>query len=165
MLEVRLERGEYSDYLRLRRFHYRRGRPGVVARVIRAVVRLRSGREELAGVLVLSYPVPCCAERHRVFSTGRRGLRENIAFANAHLRSISRVIVHPCYRGLGLATRLVREAMAECPTPFIEARAQMGRAMPLFERAGMRAVEPLQTGRPVYYWAESGRAGVAVTRL
>lgn len=156
MIRIRIEQGEYADYKRLARFHYRTSRPGTVAGIYRAVVRLRCGREEVAGVVVVSYPVACCAERHRVFDVGRGGLRENLIFANEKLRSISRLVVHPSYRGLGLATRLVRHAMANTPTEFVEARSQLGRAMPVFEKAGMTRAEPVGEGRPAYYWGRGG---------
>jgi hypothetical protein len=53
------------------------------------------------------------------------------------LRCISRVVVHPRYRGLGLAVRLVRAALASAATPLTEAYAVMGRVHPFFEKAGM----------------------------
>jgi GNAT superfamily N-acetyltransferase len=56
---------------------------------------------------------------------------------NREFRTISRVIVHPQFRGLGLAVRLVRHALAESETIYVEALAAMGRVHPLFERAGM----------------------------
>jgi hypothetical protein len=46
-------------------------------------------------------------------------------------------VVHPQWRGLGLAVRLVRQALATMTTPYTEALAAMGRVHPFFERAGM----------------------------
>lgn len=156
LVAVAIGPGGYDDYRRLARFHYRPGRPATLAKVFRAVVRFRTGREELAGVLVLSFPVPCCAERHCAFATGSGGLGANLLFANRELRTISRLIVHPRFRGLSIATQLVRRAIAECPTRYVEARSHLGLAVPLFERAGMTRVPPVAPGRPAYYWAETG---------
>jgi ABC-type ATPase with predicted acetyltransferase domain len=82
-------------------------------------------------------------------------VRERIAFVNGNVRTISRVIVHPQFRGVGLASRLVRRICEDCPTRWVEAYAVMGRVHPFFERAGMRKVERGGTG-PVYYWWKGG---------
>jgi N-acetylglutamate synthase-like GNAT family acetyltransferase len=65
------------------------------------------------------------------------------------------VIVHPVFRATGLATRLVRRMIAECPTPYIEALATMGWVHPFFDRAGMTRIEPDDPDRAVYYYAPS----------
>ena len=56
---------------------------------------------------------------------------------NTELRCISRVIIDPRYRGLGLATRLVRSYLAHPQSPATEAVAAMGGICPFFEHAGM----------------------------
>ena len=58
---------------------------------------------------------------------------------NEELRIISRVVIAPNWRGLGLAARLVAETMPQVGTPYIEALAAMGQMHPLFVRAGMTA--------------------------
>ncbi|MEO0965105.1 MAG: hypothetical protein AAFY08_08290 [Planctomycetota bacterium] len=64
---------------------------------------------------------------------------------NRELRCLSRVVVHPIYRGVGLAVRIVRHALDTASTPFTEAIAAMGRVHPFFERAGMtRYRRPIQ---------------------
>jgi GNAT superfamily N-acetyltransferase len=59
---------------------------------------------------------------------------------NSEMECISRVVVHPAYRGAGLAVKLVRHALAERRTRHMESLAAMGAVHPLFELAGMRAV-------------------------
>jgi len=61
-----------------------------------------------------------------------------LSLINKNIRSIGRVIIEPRFRGLGLATRLVRETMGEMRFPIIESLAVMGRVNPFFENAGMR---------------------------
>lgn len=56
---------------------------------------------------------------------------------NRDLRTISRVIIDPRYRGMGLARRLVRRYLDDPETPCTEAVAAMGPVCPFFERAGM----------------------------
>ena len=95
-----------------------------------------------AAVLVESLPALSCALRDEALGGRYRGWGDRGAAArllNAEVRCISRVVVHPQWRGLGLAVRLVREALASMTTPYTEALAAMGRVHPFFERAGMRA--------------------------
>jgi hypothetical protein len=63
----------------------------------------------------------------------------SLTLVNKNIRRISRVIIEPRLRGLGLAARLVRETMPLVNVPIVEAMAVMGLANPFFERAGMNA--------------------------
>jgi hypothetical protein len=92
--ELRLERGTAGDYRALEAHHYRRGRPASWAQIwtIRYVPppgRSRHG-PRVAAVAVVSYPIPSCLPRRRAL-----GLvcspAEELAFANEHIRTISRV--------------------------------------------------------------------------
>jgi GNAT superfamily N-acetyltransferase len=65
--------------------------------------------------------------------------RTRLALINKNIRCISRVVVEPRFRGLGLASRLVRETMPKMNVPIIEAMAVMGLVNPFFEKAGMTA--------------------------
>lgn len=107
----------------------------------------------VAAVGVLSYPTPNCAGRQKYFNLGGKTFGEKLRFANANLRTISRVVVHPQFRSLGLAAALVRHICNHCPTRYVEALAVMGRAHPFFEKAGMTRIDPSPTNdeSPVYY--------------
>jgi GNAT superfamily N-acetyltransferase len=72
--------------------------------------------------------------RYRLGGCGRVATAELI---NRELRIISRVVVAPNWRGLGLASRLVAETLGEVGTPYVEALAAMGEMHPMFVRAGM----------------------------
>jgi len=156
--DMPIEPGCLADYRTLARFHYRGGFPGAVTSVLRMVHRGRSvidrfrdslgawsrhrqPEARVVGVLVRSLPALACGLRD--LATGGRyaGLdqRDAAVLLNREVRTISRVIIHPQWRGLGLAVKLVRGALAE-PEPgvvFTEALAAMGRVCPFFERAGM----------------------------
>jgi GNAT superfamily N-acetyltransferase len=116
--------------------------------------RCQRGEPAIAGLLVVSPPALNC--RGRNVATGGRyvtpvdGRRQAACRLNREIECISRVIVHPLYRGLGLARRLVRHALATAETPHVEALAAMGKLHPLFERAGMSLVG-LFRGRSQYY--------------
>jgi len=72
--------------------------------------------------------------RYRLGGCGRVSAADLI---NRELRIISRVVVAPNWRGLGLASRLVAETLGQVGTPYIEALAAMGEMHPMFVRAGM----------------------------
>jgi GNAT superfamily N-acetyltransferase len=74
--------------------------------------------------------------RYRLGGCGRVATAELI---NRELRIISRVVVAPNWRGLGLASRLVAETLPLAGTPYVEALAAMGEMHPMFVRAGMTA--------------------------
>ena len=138
----RIERVRLRDYAPLSRFHYLAGPPAAHKRIwgVRREARgpcAGPGAPEVAGVLVVSPPVRNCRGRNaalpRRYTHRAPGLRR----LNAEIECISRVIVHPLFRGLGLATALVRHALATAGTPMVEALAAMGEVHPLFEQAGM----------------------------
>lgn len=53
---------------------------------------------------------------------------------------LARVVLHPAYRGGGVASAFVRSACRLCPVRWIEALAVMGRTNPFFEKAGFTRV-------------------------
>lgn len=140
-----------SEYRALERFHYLPKRPATWAGVWGAYFETRHARR-LIGVITLSYPSSTHACRNRVFALHGMSQKRKMQWANTHVRTISRVIVHPQFRSVGIARRLVEHAMNECPTRYIETSARMGRAHPLFERCGMHRVDPPDPSKPVYYW-------------
>ena len=95
----------------------------------------------VVAVGVLSFPTFRSRPRERELGLSAMSHRDRLAFANANVRTISRVVVHPQFRSLGLASELVRALIAACPTRYVEASAVMARVHPFFEAAGMRRVE------------------------
>lgn len=59
---------------------------------------------------------------------------------NERLSIISRVVVHPKYRTIGLGNKLVRETLAFAGTPFVEMVAVMAKYNPFAEKAGMEKI-------------------------
>src|SRR4051794_35834422 len=69
---------------------------------LRAKGGISHERARLVAIAVLSYPVPSSLGRRAALGiTGSRD--DELRFANRHVRTISRVIVHPQFRSLGLA--------------------------------------------------------------
>ena len=146
--KLRIERGDHRDYQQLASFHYRSGRPGAVSAVYRIVHRAptvvgrlfgRTDETTVVGVLIRSQPSLCCQLRDCATNDRYRGMGVLAAAAmvNREFRTISRVVIHPQWRGLGLAVRMVQHALRDPETPYTEALAAMGRVHPFFERAGM----------------------------
>jgi GNAT superfamily N-acetyltransferase len=142
--ELVVEPGTRAEYQALAHYHYREAALGPVAAIFtirhRGVAAAMYGRQPL-GVLVATMAAANLALR--TIATGgrlrRTDLREELRVINASVRCIARVIVEPAYRGVGIGTRLVREAIQRLPVPFVEALAVMGLVHPIFERAGMTA--------------------------
>ena len=171
--------GTRGDYEALKGFHYREGRPGAVMRVFAARYVgpefprfLRegvggAGGGMLAGVIVESLPALACALRRvalpGVFEVGDRSLAA--AKLNREMRTISRVIVHPIFRGAGVAVGLVRHLLERAETPYIEALAAMGRVHPFFKRAGMREYDRPPLAGAVRLMAALEREGLRAVDL
>lgn len=134
---VRVEPGTIDDYHALAHYHYRGDRPATMERILRAIDTLTG---QSIGVLIVSMPRLSCRGRDLALDGRYSDLRraEAARFINREMRTISRVIVHPRWRGIGVAVALVREALDTASTVYTEALAVMGRANPFFEHAGMR---------------------------
>jgi len=127
--EMRVVEGTRQDYYQLAGFHYRSHKVAAVHKIF----RLKRG-EELCGVVVYSYPPSACFGRRMVLP--RMSMRE----LNQNLSIITRVVVHPKYRTIGLGHKLVRETLEHVGTPYVETVAVMAKYNPFFERAGMQKV-------------------------
>ncbi len=126
--EMRVEEGNIKDYRKLSIFHYR----STCCPPPRKIFTLKRS-EELCGVIVYSYPSPICFGRSKVLKESFEQLQRDVSI-------ISRVIIHPKYRSIGLGVKLVRETLSRVGTPFVEALAVMAKYNPFFEKAGMRKI-------------------------
>jgi N-acetylglutamate synthase-like GNAT family acetyltransferase len=85
--------------------------------------------------------------RSEFFGLHRPRSREHLAALNRQLWVLARVVVHPTYRGAGVAASFVRRACATCPVPWIETLSAMGQFNPFFERAGFVRVGVIRKAR------------------
>ena len=90
--------------------------------------------EELCGVIVYCYPP--------VTSFGRRLVLPKMSMKelNEKLSVISRVVVHPKYRTIGLGTKLIKDTLPLAGTEYVEMSAVMAKYNPFAEKAGMKKV-------------------------
>jgi len=138
--------GDLADYRRLAAYHYRDGPPGPVQTIFVATPKRPMGclSARPAGVIVYAMPHP----RMELRTVATQGMFANLdrqtqlALINRNIRCIARLIIEPHFRGIGLATRLVRETMTKVNVPIVEALAVMPRVNPFLERAGMQAFAP-----------------------
>jgi ABC-type polar amino acid transport system ATPase subunit len=116
--------------------HYREGSPATIAQIRSAYCR-ESG--DPLGILVVS--MPTLNSRHRVLAWPGEfdGCSRTVAATrlNETVRCLSRTIIDPRVRGVGIATTLVREYLESPMTPRTESIAAMGRFARFHERAGM----------------------------
>ncbi|MEM3760357.1 MAG: ATP-binding cassette domain-containing protein [Candidatus Bathyarchaeia archaeon] len=127
--EMRIKEGSVKDWQQLAEFHYRSHKVAG----IRKIFKLARG-DELCGVIVYSYPPSICFGRK--FILPKTTIRE----LNEKLSTISRVVVHPKYRTIGLGTKLVRETLSLAGTPYVEMPAVMAKYNPFAEKAGMQKI-------------------------
>ena len=127
--EMQVAEGATEDWKKLASFHYRSHKIAC----LRKIFCLKRG-EELCGVIVYCYPPPTCFGRRLVLP--KMGMKE----LNQKLSIISRVVVHPKYRTIGLGAKLVQETLAKAGTPCVEMPAVMAKYNPFAEKAGMRKV-------------------------
>ncbi|HUW20324.1 MAG TPA: hypothetical protein VMW16_13580 [Sedimentisphaerales bacterium] len=133
-----------EDYKRLAHLHYRDSHTGGSTAIfaIRPAKGLAGGFGiQTIGVVTYRMPSPEVELRRAALGDIFTGLdtATQVALVNKNIRCISRVIIEPRFRGLGLASRLVRETMPRFGVPIIEGMAVMGLVNPFLERAGMTA--------------------------
>jgi GNAT superfamily N-acetyltransferase len=90
---------------------------------------------EPIGICVFAAPVATLSRRNRFFGLSGRMNGDTLTALTKNIWVLARVVIHPTYRGAGLAPVFVRRACELCPVPWIEALAAMGRANPFFEKA------------------------------
>jgi ABC-type lipoprotein export system ATPase subunit/GNAT superfamily N-acetyltransferase len=133
--ELTIAEGTQADWQRFQRWHYR----GHDLAFTRRVVLLCHNGEPI-GICVFAAPAASLAARTRYF--GLRKPRSSVALSalNEQLWLLQRVVLHPTYRGAGIATAFVRAACESSPVDWVETLSAMGHASPFFENAGFTRV-------------------------
>jgi ABC-type transport system involved in cytochrome c biogenesis ATPase subunit/GNAT superfamily N-acetyltransferase len=126
--QMTIQQGTKADYKTLSQFHYRTARMPAPRKIF---TLKRKG--ELCGVIVYSYPSPVTFGRSKVW-------RGNIQQLQSEVSVISRVVIHPKYRSIGLGAELIAETLGQAGTPCVETVAVMAKYNPFFEKAGMRRI-------------------------
>jgi GNAT superfamily N-acetyltransferase len=140
--KIEIVPGTYEDYKQLAQYHYRDNGPGQFTTIYALKPKKNYGLGvQTIGVIV--YSTATLGQELRNIATDNFFIgfnqRTQLALLNKYVRRISRIIIEPRFRGLGLAKHLVRETMPMMNFPIIEAVAVMGTVNPFFEKAGMKA--------------------------
>ncbi|MEM3788631.1 MAG: ATP-binding cassette domain-containing protein [Candidatus Bathyarchaeia archaeon] len=133
--EMHIEEGTLQDYKKLSQFHYR----SVHCQTPRKIFTLKRG-EEACGVIVYSHPPPTMPGRNKVWKGNIKKLQKEIS-------TITRVVIHPKYRAIGLGQKLVKETLTKAGTPYVETLAVMAKYNPFFEKAGMQKITESQPNK------------------
>jgi len=127
--EMQITEGTTQDWRKLSGFHYRSHK---IAAPRKILCLKRDG--ELCGVIVYNYPPPTCFGRRLVLP------KMSMTELNEKLSIITRVVVHPKYRTIGLGAKLVRETLPLAGTQYVEMPAVMAKYNPFAEKAGMQKI-------------------------
>ena len=128
---LRIVKGNIEDYKCLAEFHYRSHRHPPPLKIF--ALKRKDG--ETVGVILYSYPPPHVFGRKQAF-----GRTPTLTEINQNLATISRVVLHPKYRSIGLGIRLVKETLPLVGRRNVEAIAVMALYNPFFEKAGMKRI-------------------------
>jgi GNAT superfamily N-acetyltransferase len=156
--EMQMVEGTRADWDAFAHWHYRSHHLAFVRRV----VVLRHGSESI-GIVVFTAPAASLRLRSQYFGLHQPRQRTALQALNDQLWLLARVVLHPTYRGAGLAADVVRRACRTCPVPWIETLSAMGHANPFFERAGFVRVGVCPRGTGTYggQYGSRGRCSAA----
>jgi ABC-type ATPase with predicted acetyltransferase domain len=135
--QMTLAESTKADYKALSQFHYRTSRLPAP----RKIFSLKR-KDELCGVIVYSFPAPVTFGRSKVW-------RGNIPQLRNEMSVISRVVIHPKYRSIGLGAKIIAETLSQTGTFCVEAVAVMAKYNPFFEKAGLQRVAESKPSRHV----------------
>lgn len=131
MNNVIIEQGTIEDWRRLEYFHYRAGMPYGPQKIFVAKIG-----DRIVGVIIYSNSPLSCKPRNQYL--GHVPTAEEI---NKDFVIISRVVVLPKFRGIGLAIKLVKETLPLIKKKYVETIAVMARYNSFFAKAGMTEVK------------------------
>jgi len=135
--DIKVEFGIKEDYEKLKKFHYRQASLGALKKVYKCTYK-----DEVIGVIVICYPHLALKGRNVALNNELSKMtKENCERLNKEFDSIARVIIHPKYRGIGLAQFMLKEYFKLTDAVYTETLAVMANYTPFFERAGMKRIE------------------------
>jgi ParB-like chromosome segregation protein Spo0J/N-acetylglutamate synthase-like GNAT family acetyltransferase len=142
--DAHIEKGSFEDYERLKRFHYRSKNEKEKANLRMKDCYKLLYKGNLIGVIVYSHSYLNLKPRNMVF--GERyvftpGDLNKARLVNEEIARISRVVIHPKFRGVGLGEFLVKETLSRVNAKVVEVLAIMAKYNPFFEKAGMLRVD------------------------
>ncbi len=146
--EMRIEKGTRADYKKLAHFHYRDSRLFAHHKIF-----TMKRNDETVGAIVYGSPPLAVTGR-------RKALGKNLTIQeiNRDIIRISRVVIHPKYRTIGLGAKIVTETLPLAGKPYVETIAVMAKYNPFFEKAGMTKIAETTPNPQVLKIVENLRA-------
>ena len=129
--ELSMTEGNRQDWEYFSKWHYRSHHLGFVKRI----VLLKHGSDPI-GICVFCTPAGSLRLRSHYFGLKHSRTELSLRALNQQLWVLSRVVLHPTYRGAGIGADFVRRACQSCEVDWIETLSAMGQVNPFFEKAG-----------------------------
>jgi ABC-type ATPase with predicted acetyltransferase domain len=101
-------------------------------------------KDEPIGICVFCTPAKSLKLRTQFFQMSGRWNSTSMKVLNQKLVVLSRIVLHPSYRGAGIAADFIRRSCELAPWPWIELLTQMGVMSPVFEKAGFHKIGQVQ---------------------
>ncbi|MEZ6065217.1 MAG: hypothetical protein R3B90_05810 [Planctomycetaceae bacterium] len=97
-------------------------------------------KDEPIGICVFVSPPLSLSQRNHFFGHSGRWNSTTLKVLNQSLVLLQRVVIHPTYRGAGIAAQFVRRSCELTGVAWVETLSQMGHINPFFEKAGFLRV-------------------------
>ncbi|MEZ6143291.1 MAG: GNAT family N-acetyltransferase [Zavarzinella sp.] len=150
--ELHIEDGTMLDWYPFAQWHYRSRNISFVRSV-----QVLKHVDKTVGVIVFAAPAASLRLRTMFFGWKHPRTSEALREMNRSLWVLSRVVMHPQYRGAGLGRWLIEEACKRCPVPWIETLAAMGEVNPVFEHAGFARIGQIEAQANTHAGDQYGR--------
>jgi ABC-type lipoprotein export system ATPase subunit/GNAT superfamily N-acetyltransferase len=154
--EMQIEQATKEDYEYLKGFHYLQGNPAAVKHRFKLTYR-----GETIGIIVYTLSFRALHYRNQLFPE----YKNNIQRVNSEILRISRVIIHPKFRGVGLAQVLIRLTLPQVNARIVECVAAMAKYNPFFEKAGMTlagVIEPQPDQKKLLAFIEGANGKISL---
>lgn len=135
--KMKITEGTLEDFRELERFHYLGSKKLIAINIFKLMYE-----DKLIGVALYQSPHITLRARNQVLPRYRGSIKYKSVTdsINADIVRLSRVIIHPKFRGVGLAVKLVKETLPKTGKKVVEALAAMAKYNPFLEKAGMKKV-------------------------
>ncbi|MCA9098190.1 MAG: hypothetical protein KDA36_07385 [Planctomycetaceae bacterium] len=103
--------------------------------------------ERAVGICVFTTAPVSLAGRRKFFGLQGKWTKLGLKALNEQVVLLSRVVLHPTYRGVGIGAEFIRRSCESCGWGWVETLTELGRRNPVFERAGFVRVPTEAKGR------------------
>ena len=127
--------------------------------------RIAEGDERAVGICVFTTAPVSLAGRRKYFGLQGKWTKLGLQALNRQVVLLSRVVLHPTYRGVGIGAEFIRRSCESSGWAWVETLTELGRLNPVFERAGFQRVRTERreyrnrTGHSAIYGTRRGGYG------